>query len=276
MSPHRPDGPPHLLHGRIALVNPRRAIWDAPRTDPDLAPDRRRSIEDINTCVLHTTGYGKFLERADRKYAGDEQRVGYLFARFQANNLEYKPHFLVDRAGAVYQLVPLGYRAHHTGSGNRGAYRREGWAEVDRKGVNVSWWPKRFEGLASPLDLPAWEPIETASGRKVYSINSRSWAVDLLAPKPGEAYTEAQVKALAELVAYGSVNLRHPADALHVLDHSSVNPLDRSNAKGPWDFDARFDWETFRKALRDERKRLGYDDDRAVCTPPAETTAPAA
>lgn len=230
--------------GPISLVPPERAIWGRPGVDPDLAPDRRRPPAEITGgVIIHTTGYGPGLQRIEAKHGADEAAIGAAFAAFQANNLQYKPHKLVDRTGQLWQLVPLAYRAHHTSGQHRTKYAQPGWAQrFSTRTCDLSWWAKRWPNLRGPLDLPCWAPHP-------HGPNGRTWAVDLLAPRPGQTWTDAQYTTLARVVAHVGRLLGHPLDPLHVLDHSSACPIDRSNGGGPWDLATNFDWPRFRALL---------------------------
>lgn len=223
---------------RIAILPPSNDVSGRLRPQ-DRGRDRLRDVRDIAGCILHTTGYGPGVEALDKRHGSDEATIGHAFAVRQASVLDYKPHFLIGRDGAVYQILPLGLVAFHTGSGHRAAYMRPGWAQAQATPArNLSWWHERFPSLSSPLDLPFWR-------QHAHGINGRSWGLDFLAPRPGETYTYAQVHSAAKLVAYVAHSLGHPVGNMHVLDHSSVNPIDRSNAHGAWDLGESFPWDRF-------------------------------
>lgn len=223
---------------RIAIIPPSHDVSGRLRPQ-DRARDRLRDVADVVGCVMHTTGYGPGVEALDKRLGRDEAVTGHTFAVRQASVLDYKPHFLIGRDGAVYQIYYLAYAAPHTGSGHRASYMRSGWAQtMATPARNLAWWHERFPSLSSPLDLPFWRQHQ-------HGINGRSWGLDLLAPRPGEAYTGAQVTAAAQLIAHVAHSLGHPVGNMHVLDHSSVNPIDRSNAHGAWDLGGAFPWDCF-------------------------------
>lgn len=212
------------------------------RNDPNIKPDRIRQASHIKQIVLHTTGWGLGHERIWKKYKQGKitlQEFGEMYASFQSR-LQYNPHGTVTPTGELFQFAPFKYRTHHTGSGKRLAYANGSWLKKPTK--PMGWWQDRFPTLKSPLDLPGWEPFRV--GRKMrYSINSRSIAFDLI-PAGGQ-YTDEQYDKLAEVVAYTLHELDIPADRFHVVDHSEIAPLDRTNTKGPWDFGNNFDWNKF-------------------------------
>ena len=183
----------------VEMIEEGDAIWDL-KHDPDLASDRVRKMEDVLGVALHTTGYGLGLKRLDKRHGSDLDSVDVGFANFQASNLTYKPHFLVGRTGRRFQFCPLKYRAHHIGGQDLELYADRTWSyrtKLRGTWMSLHWWTKAFPNLASPLDLPFWNPGPSGW----VSANSRSIGVDFLAPLPGQRFTAAQYQAGAELVA---------------------------------------------------------------------------
>ena len=165
--------------------------WDE-KHDPDLSPDRIRPVNHINTIAFHTTGYGHKLKRLDR--LTDPEAIDEKWMRFQADNLEYKPHGTIGRLGGLVQFAPGKYRQHHIGGGARarkgtrmpGSVRKlkdqSRWVRT-----STAWWLDVYPHLEGPADLPCWQPLESKDGKSlVYSPNQRTIALDLLAPLPGK------------------------------------------------------------------------------------------
>ena len=241
------QGPPAPLdgwNGPLSIVDS--YIWDL-KGDPDLSPDRIRGIEDLVGCVAHQTGYGPGVERADQKFGDDSLRVDESYAKRMATTLEYKGTVLIGRTGIIVQFAPLKYRTHHSTSAFQAQYARSDWVSlksVTKSGqkvkVNVSEWPKRWPDLKSPLELPAFAKLHGGGGR---SINNHTWSFDLLSPKPGDTYTDAQYISAAKLIHHIHTAYSLPIDRYHVLGHSDINPLDRSNPSGLWDPGPEWDWD---------------------------------
>jgi hypothetical protein len=57
------------------------------------ARGNKRSLEKINSIIIHTTGYGAGLKRLKEKHAGDLVAIGADYAKRMANILKYKGHF---------------------------------------------------------------------------------------------------------------------------------------------------------------------------------------
>ena len=210
----------------IELVGADDALWDGPR-DPDLYRRQRRTRETVTTIIQHTTGYGAHLAGLERLHP---DQLDLAFARWQGKNLKYKPHLLIGRTGRVFQFAPLRIVAWHTGHRDW-----EGLSPIGQVRWGP-WWAARYPALTSPLDLPAWAPVD---GRR--SPNTRSVGIDWLAPRPGEPYTTEQYEAGAALVDWLCTELAIPRDCRHVVTHSEVHPIDRTRAGKPWDFDERWD-----------------------------------
>lgn len=221
------------------------AIWQQP--DPDLAPKKRRPVEQVTCGVLHTTGYGPGVKRLDKSDLSPED-IDLAYAQRLANLLEYKGHLFIGRTGGVWQMMPLAFVGYHTGSGKRRKYKSDAWKRVKNK--PMAWWAERFKshGLKSPLDFPAWAKN---------SPNKVSWGIDFLAPKPNDTYTEAQYRSGAKVVVQCARICSHPIDDLHIATHSDIHPLDRTNKYGPWDLGNRWNREKFWRLVREEIERTG-------------------
>lgn len=222
-------------------------IWDV-RNDPDLTPDKLRTQANMNSCIIHTTGYGEGLKRLDDAFKNDLLRIDEAYAKRLANILTYKAHFFIGRTGYTAQMAPLKYMTWHSAGSYISYYKQPEWSKTKSvaKGgrkvtVNVSWWPDRFPGLQSPLDLDAF---------KGGNINKNTWALDILAPPPGGKYTDVQHIMAARICHYVHTSFNLPLDTLHIMGHEDINPLDRSNARGGWDVGPEWDWEFFWKIVR--------------------------
>lgn len=255
-------GPLDIFEGRWSFADDAR--WDE-KHDPDMTEDRIRPPSHVNTLAFHTTGYGVKLKKLDK--LGDDALADEKWMRFQADNLEFKPHGTIGRLGGLCQFSPGKYRQHHIGGG--GSVRKGALAPGSVRQLSdqskwlrpsTAWWLEVYPHLDSPTQLPCWQPLESKDGKKlVYSPNQRTIALDLLAPKPGQPYTSAQLRKLAIAAAAITVGLGLVCDYEHVLDHSRVSPPDRSNRNGAWDFDERFNWPHWWTMLAEERAKLGHD-----------------
>lgn len=204
----------------------------------------RRDVADIVGHILHTTG--------DK----DEAKILNYYA---TSSEGICPHYFVNYTGDVYQFCDLDRVAYHAGYGK--ADLGDGQAELYAAGLDVwtrrinrapwkldepspiyDWWKTRWPGLASPLDLPFGD-----------KPNRRSVGIELQEPTDEmsdvtpDHFTDAQYARAAELVLSSRASLRMsaPLDARHVVGHSDVTPISRSNKRGGWDPGPRFNWARF-------------------------------
>ena len=227
-----------------------RIVWHDrfSRNDPDLAPKYRRR-RPPRAIVLHTTGYGDGLKRIDAKYS-DDATVDQKYSVRLDQILKYKCEFLVGRLGTVYRMTKHEtHIAYHTGRGNR-----------ERLGADFhppAWWYARHPGLEGPLDLPSW---------RHGSPNSDSIGIDILAPRGGgAAFSAVQRDAVIELVAYLTCEHKLLIDHTTVVDHSSLDPIERARHGKPWDLPDSFDLEALRADAMARARRYGMDYSRRAC-----------
>ena len=201
-------------------------------TKPLARSTKRRPLSDIGAIVLHTTSYGPGVSRIDAAFAqGQVKDVGEAFALRQRDVLLFRPHFLVGRDGAVFQVMPQEAIALHTGSEH---HKRLGsWPIRNRHGkhVNPNLWRELFtrhhDTYAAPADLPVWP-----------SPNAVTLGVDLLEPADHK-HPEAQMQGLVGLLTI--LCQERALGTGRIFTHSMVDPIDRTNARGlPWDLRASF------------------------------------
>jgi|ETNvirenome_6_85_1030632.scaffolds.fasta_scaffold02666_14 hypothetical protein len=212
------------------------------RAADELLPSRvaqggKRSLSEVNSIIIHTTGYGPGLKRLKDKYADSLGnlnkialgRIGQDYAKRMANILKYKGHFLIDHLGVIYHFVPIDQTAWHTGSSKRRKLK---------KAKPFGWWTLRWKSLDldDPTDLPSWEKG---------SPNKSSIGIDLLAHGNGALsgfYTEAQYQSLAKLISALCEDVGIPRQREHIVGHEDVDPISRGNTRGGWD-PGRFDYD---------------------------------
>ena len=186
---------------------------------------KKRKNSEVNSIIIHTTGYGLGLKRIKNNNKTLEE-IGAAYAHRMANILKYKGHFLIDHTGKIWQFIPVGETAWHTGSGKRKLLKSE---------KLYSWWIERWEGIVEkPTDLPVWRG----------SPNRNSVGIDLLAHGNGQitqGYTKKQYKSLARLIKSVCEDLEIPLQRKYILGHEDVDPISRGSKKGGWD-PGRFDW----------------------------------
>ena len=191
---------------------------------------RKRAPAQINSIIIHTTGYGAGLKRiVDRTDGLDFTKIGKAYAERMARILKYKGHFLVDHTGKIWQFLPVDEVAWHTGGGKKRQL------SIKRP---AKWWRDRWSGIVdNPTDLPSWQ-----GG----SPNQNSIGIDLLAHGNGRitnGYTEDQISNLRVLVKELCSDFSIPFDRKHVLGHEDVDWISRNG----WDPGEMFDWENFFK-----------------------------
>ena len=192
--------------------------------DSSTARGKKRRISEINSIIIHTTGYGAGLKRIAERNNNLED-VGKAYAHRMANVLKYKGHFLIDHVGKVWQFIPVTEVAWHTGSGKKKLLRSE---------KLYPWWIERWPDLENPIKLPVWNG----------SPNVNSVGIDLLAHGNGaitSGYTQAQYKSLSRLIKSLCVYLDIPLERKYILGHEDVDPISRGSKKGGWD-PGHFDW----------------------------------
>jgi N-acetyl-anhydromuramyl-L-alanine amidase AmpD len=187
--------------------------------------------------VVHTTGSGILV--AALKEGRDP--LAYA-AAYYARPDSFTSGYLVGHEGEVVGLVPDNLIACHAGVGQgRAALYARGQAHWTRLagGADGAWsedpkhegryrdWVARWPGLTSPRALLDGYDL---------GVNARTLSLDLLAPVPGEAHPEAQLRAAADLAFDLLLRHRHePPTKRTVLRHSDLDPLVRSTAAGGWD-----------------------------------------
>ena len=183
------------------------------------------------TCyVLHNTGSDKTKEAIDY---------------YRTNKHGITPHFAVAPDGEIYHLVDISRIAYHVAVSDeqRSAYAGD-WAKSP-----PAWWRERWPTVRSPLDL--------ATG---LAPNGTSIGVELIGH--GGKHTEAQYVTLVRLL----LDLRRDGGPLisreTLLSHSDVNPLARSNSRGPTDPGPAFDWARVRRDLGIPDENQDLRDDR--------------
>lgn len=178
--------------------------------------------------VIHNTGSNN--EAADISY-------------YERNDHGIAPNFAIGREGKRYQVVPPNQLAYHVKMSNeqKTAYSTD-WTPP-------SWWAKRWPGVRSPLDLKTGlEPNASAIGIEVVGSDGD--------------FTEAQYAELAALL----LDLSRSGPPLAkdtLLGHSDVNPLARSNDRGPTDPGVKFDWKRLYRSLgldAGDDQNLGHHD----------------
>ena len=180
----------------------------------------KRSLSEINSIIIHTTGYGPGLKRINVLNKNNLAKVGDAYAYRMANVLKYKGHFLIDHVGVIYQFIPLDEVAWHTGSSKR---RRL------KKAQPYEWWSDRWPELKNPTELPSWEKR---------SPNKVSVGIDLLAHGNGAVtpeYTDAQYESLAKLIKALCRDLSIPTARANIVGHEDVDPISRGNRRAGWD-----------------------------------------
>jgi hypothetical protein len=181
--------------------------------------------------VVHTTGVGPVSrfddtsQRARHGWACPGDAAAWIYGTL----MEFSGHYVIDgENGQLVQVVPEELVAEHVG-GHDGPRYIDGTWKAARE---TSWWPVRWPGKASPLDL--------AGGRLWTggSCNRNSIGIEV-APRavaPRGAWSDAAWTKLVELLREVGARYGIPLDREHVVTHSDASPLARSTAGGePWD-----------------------------------------
>lgn len=189
---------------------------------------KKRAPAQINSIIIHTTGYGAGLSRIAKNCKGDLDCMGKAYAYRMAKILKYKGHFLVDYVGKVWQFLPVTEVAWHTGG-------RKKKSLIKKK--PPKWWRDRWEGIVDrPTDLPSWQ-----GG----SPNQNSVGIDLLAHGNGQihgiGYTDSQICNLRVLVKELCSDYAIPFDRKHVVGHEDLDWISRNG----WDPGKYFNWDDF-------------------------------
>lgn len=192
-----------------------------------------RETKEINSIIIHTTGYGAGLKRIVEKHGDDLAQIGLSYAHRMASILKYKGHFLIDHIGVIYQFLPVSEVGWHTGSSKKRLLRSQ---------KPKDWWKARWPDFEKPIDLPSW---------KTNSPNYNSVGIDLLAHGSGaisDTYTKAQYDSLIKLIKALCEDLEIPIERKFIVGHEDVDPISRSNKRGGWD-PGNFDWEVLMTGL---------------------------
>lgn len=172
-------------------------------------------------------------------------------AYYEKNEHGIAPHFAIDRSGKIYSIVDTDKIAYHVSVSKEQRDRYAGsWLTLA-----LSWWVARWPGLRSPAELL------TGS-----APNASSIGIELVGS--GGDCTDAQYEALSGLL----IELSRSGPKLSrktVVGHSDVNPLARSDAKGPTDPGRLFDW----RRLYDAIGASAGDDQDLRNLPPAASVA---
>lgn len=193
----------------------------------------------IGSVIVHTTG-DQDLDKILRWY----ESVDGL-----------QPHYVIDTTGVIRRIVFENFIAYHAKIDpaearlyQQGYGEWSTWIWKDERPLHIggefsgyrTWrdqWRNRFQ---SPLDLI------TGSHPNGSSIGVELQATD----RPG-AFTDAQYAALAGLLEDIHERVGVPLDRDHVLGHSDVSPMRRSNSAGGWDPGVSFDWNHLWDLLKD-------------------------
>lgn len=156
----------------------------------------RSSSAKVDTVIIHFVS--DVIENPDRPY--DPARVREIFSRFTVS-----AHYLIDRDGTIYRLVPEERAAFHAGTGKLPH-------NPDRPG-NMNDYSIGIEILAvgSAKDMAIYKGFDYEKFAKEHP--------DLV------GFTDAQYEALNALL--DDIIRRRPAirrDARHILGHSDVDP----------------------------------------------------
>lgn len=212
-----------------------------PKNDPDLRAELLRKSTP-KCVVIHTTGYGKGFRHLDAKLPQDRQ-VDDAYAHRLDRVLRYKAELGVGRTGKLYEFTDWRkYFAYHTGSKNLKKLKRLDPPE---------WWKARHPGRSRVTELLCW-----GGG----SVNRDSIGIDLFAPRGGgTSFSRPQRDALIQLVAFVTAEFGILINEETVIDHSSADPIERANARGPWDLPDNFDLRSIREAAKLAALEYGMD-----------------
>ena len=202
-------------------------------------PDSKGSNRAIPATyiVFHTTGSG-VIQKALESGAKTEAQQGKFVSNFYVKMKGVSTHFLVDRDGMIWQMVPTTREAWHAG-----------WSEAVKKlygshsSPSSDWqkfsqpvnepnilpqspvggyaqWHKSFPGVVSPAQL-----IPEAAR----SPNNGSISIDLKAPGYKQDFTPEQIKATARLAAGLCTAMGVPSGRSTWFKHSELEPVRRGS-----------------------------------------------
>jgi hypothetical protein len=203
----------------------------------DSYADRR----EYGATVTHVTGSGP-LQRYQEGWRPDWAELGPgsslldVAVAIYCGIMRAAPHYLIWE-DQVVQLCPERLAAWHVGSALARQYRRRDWverAQYDGEAVDVSWWPDRWGGLGSPLEL-AGGRLWGRTGE--LSANSGSIGVEVLWPYD-EARTppsEQTWQTWARLVRDIHERRGIPLTPYYAVGHSDAHPAARSSGGESWD-----------------------------------------
>lgn len=141
-----------------------------------------RLSEDYRSVFVHgekPAQYQKYIVLHDTEGLGSASGVIDWWA---SNGNRVAAHFIVNRDGTIVQCVPMDKIAHHAGFGNTGHNKKFGVTDESRD------------------DKAATKRL--SSGVADYGMNSYSIGIEMVHVGGGPAYTEAQLNALDNLIAY--------------------------------------------------------------------------
>lgn len=148
----------------------------------DIARKTLRLSEDYRASFVHgdkPAEFQKYIVLHDTEGDGDAKGV---IDYWEGNGTGVAAHFVINTDGTIVQCVPLDKIAHHAGFGNTGHNEQFGIKEDGRD------------------DLVGTTPIgDWASD---YGMNAWSIGIEMVHVGGGEDYTQEQLEALDELIAY--------------------------------------------------------------------------
>ena len=202
---------------------------------PRLGPTR--------SVVVHTTGAGILARFAREGAAKGDATPHDTAVRVYATIMPDSGHYVVGALGECTQVVPEYAVARHVGAAKSRAYYlpRERWLTPA-----VEWWPVRWPGLASPVELAGGMLWEGGS------CNAGAVGIEVVPPLSGarDAWSAECWATLARLVADVCARRHVPLDREHVVTHSDAHPISRSAKGAPWDPPpSQWAWERMRAAL---------------------------
>lgn len=200
--------------------------WIVPEADRDLAADRYfenykpHVIEPIEAVIMHYTGSTN--PRGTRKWLG------------MADDVFVSVHFIVERDGRIWQLIPLDERGAHAGGLSSKLF---GKGNVNGRTIGIELMnvgPLKFDG----------EELKTLSGKSftfapISAGGNRPGRDDDYPHTSWEAYPTAQIDSTVELLKKLSVEFPVLKSDPHsrVTGHENVDPT-RKMDPGP-----AFPWE---------------------------------
>lgn len=206
---------------------------------------RKRTAPPV-AIVIHTTGGGPVKRVVSDTYATWRARwPAAAVSPFEAACWVFTAaspasgHYVVGQAGECVQVVPEDLIAWHVGAKDAERYSLplSGWCAPD-----LRWWPERWPGLSSPVEL--------AGGRlwRGGSCNGASIGIEV-APSvddPTGPWSDACWRTLVALVSEICLRREIPCMRTHVVTHSDAHPYARTARGRPWDpSEAAWSWDEF-------------------------------